>query len=182
MITRYFIFVILILGCCKDEPVKSIDECPTCISSIKVNGTNWPSKPIYASFKIVESIDTFFILEIDEIQPTSDSYSDALFFNRIPYELGEYRLDTNLFLQWGTDINFHIYEVEYGTAIQIYEPVLDGSNIINVVNINKSTGEFNIDFNLKLFPNRNPNGEVHNSTYPLMIQFEGQAQGIIIYE
>ena len=178
----FLLFLVLIVCCCDNEPISPIDQCTTCSSLIELNGNSWLSKPKYAWFQLVEPMDTFFTLEINETNPAHDSYMDALLFWHIPLELGEYKLDSNLYSEWGTDVTLHVFEVEYGTASEIYWPVYDGSSVINVISVNKGTGEFLIDFKLMLYPNGNPDAEIHNSTYPVLVEVEGQAQGTISFE
>lgn len=176
------LFVVLINACCEKETNLSIDHCPTCSSLIKLNEISWLSKPNYAWFQFEDPMDTFFTLEIMETNPIYDDFMDFILFWHIPLELGAYKLDADLLSEWGTDVTLHVFEIEYGTATEIYWPVYDGSSVINVDSINRSTGEFTISFNLILYPNGNPNAKIHNSTYPLLVAVTGQSQGIISYE
>lgn len=175
------VYIVLFVFSCKDESIEHIDNCPKCSSSVELNGIEWPSKPNYAIFSIREPIDTAFALEINESHPAHDPFQDALFFWQIPFEAGEYKLDADLQSIWGTSVTLYVFEVEYGTATQFYWPIYDGSSFINVESLNKTTGEFSLNFNLLLFPAFDTS-KLNNSTYPKSVQFIGQAQGVVTPE
>ncbi len=174
--------IVLLVSCQNDEPFLFKDLCPDCTSSIEINLANWPSKPTYAWIDIEESIDTFFNLDISEIEPIHDAYRDGLVFFKIPYKRGEYQMDEEIKMEWGTYVGFFVLQEGYDTVTEFYEPVYDGSSYINVDSINKSTGEFSLSFDLVLFPNGDPHAELHNSSYPVKIHVQGQAQGTLTYE
>ena len=175
------LFTFLISACNKEE-INLVDYCPTCTASIELNGIAWPAKPHLAWFQIPSSNDTFFTLEINQINPTHDPFQDLLYFSHIPYVVGEIKLDSSTYLDSRFFIGFDVFEVEYGTPGQSYFPIYDGTGSINLESLNKNTGEYFLTFNLTFYPNGDPNAIVHNSTYPNKVQINGSSQGMVTYE
>lgn len=174
--------VIIYCGCCDDDPVKLIDLCPLCTSEVIINDVFWKSKPLISNFQFTQQADTLFSVEIYEIDPTHDDFSDVLYFRHVPIIPGEYKIDDELSSQLGTGIYLGVYQVEYGTATEIYEPVYDGSSVITVEFFNKAQKEYRISFDLVLYPRGDPEAEPYNSTFPATIHVTGESHGFVTYE
>ena len=177
----FFGSLIILSGCEKTEP-DSVDLCPTCTSLIELNGEAWPSDLRYALFQTPPGNDTFFRLEFQETNPVHDQFEDAVLFWHIPYHEGEHRLDSLSTELWGSYASLFVFEGGYESPDQFYETFPDSTSYFNVDFLDKTTGRFQMTFEIYLHPEGIPGSPAGNSTFPNLIEFKGSASGIIEYE
>jgi len=179
-----FICSIIILQSCENESESNprVDPCPTCISTVEINGYDWPSKPYLAWFQVSENSDTFFTLEIRETNPLTDDFKDILSFWMIPYKEGEFKFDSTNYANWDTSVNLFLFYVEYGTAAEIFDTKMNGESFIRIVSLDRNTGAFRLQFNIKLYAYEGQNGPLFNIPYADTILVNGIAEGIVTNE
>ncbi len=166
--------IILTLHACKKDEFVLVDLCPSCTSLIKLNDMEWPSKPSLTWLQISPSLDTTFEIEIRETDPPLKHALGYLSISDIPYHVIEYKNDSML----QNDLHNHIYFDVWGsdTPYQLYSSAINASNKISVISINKSSGAFELSFDLTF----HSIGSIpSNSPYPEVAHFTGTAQGMV---
>jgi len=153
-------------------------DCKKTEFSTLLNGNQWKGyvKSCYLDDPDMNNNKDFQII-INESNPVHDKFKDALILNRIPFEEGQYFIDSlNIFS--GVQANFLVLEDEYGTPTQRYSVLPFTGSFITVEEIDLQSNTFVVKFELQLSVHGGVDGELHNSTYGKVITFtEGEVSG-----
>lgn len=169
-------------SCCEDRPIQIDDNCPDCRSHVEINLQNWPSKPDYAYFSKKNKSDTVINIDISETGVILDQFNDTFLLWSVPFKQDTYYLDAVMFNDWGTFASLRVFEVEFGTAVDTYLPIFNGSSFISVDSIDVDSSYFSVSFDLTLYPDGDIYGETHNSTYPPEVHIIGHTSGTAMFE
>lgn len=165
---------------CQEEAYVYKDLCPFCIATIKLNGEDWPCKPVFTRFQM-EGQDTFFSVAIAEEMPLHDKFNDELLLSNIPVVVGVYKFNPTLSQLNRIRAKIFVFEPNGGeTPVDFYNSIYDSTSLINVEYINIINDSFNISFELVLHPQGIADGPINNTTYPEIINITGTASGVII--
>ena len=174
-----FLVILFLISCGKSEELTPVDLCPTCTAMVQLNDEVWPCDLRHATLHNPIGADTFFWIEFNELDAIYDKYKDAVLFWKIPYDAGIHSLDSFNAATWGTDATLFVFQGGYDAPEEHYETYPDSSSYFDVTFLDKSTGRFEMDFLVYLYPDGNPGSAGDNKTYPDVVEFKGKASGVV---